>query len=229
MSQKIAIYQGEGTWYQGVVPGKLLSAHEIIEGGWEPTTSLFIMPGGRDRLYHAALQGAGNAKIRSFVELGGTYLGICAGASTAARGWNSIKDDRSRSARKEETLIFFWGRDRPRVRIRHLHLWQPRRFACSRPAHSAGPLPIPITMEAAISQAIFLPAASSPAMPIFRTSPPPSLTVKSARARPSSAASTWKSTPIRSDANEPHFAACIPFLRLSEAHRIRFWKKFVHG
>ncbi len=38
------------------------------------------MPGGRDRPYHAHLQGVPNQKIRSFVENGGCYLGICAGA-----------------------------------------------------------------------------------------------------------------------------------------------------
>lgn len=75
----IAIYEGEGAiWTEGP-PGERIRAASIIEGGLE-SVSLFIMPGGRDRPYHAALKGAGNAQIRSFVENGGTYLGICAGA-----------------------------------------------------------------------------------------------------------------------------------------------------
>ena len=85
MSEKIAIYRGEGAWYQGVIAGRPLSAQQVIEGGWEEETDLFIMPGGRDRLYHAALLGAGNLKIRSFVERGGTYLGLCAGAYYGCR------------------------------------------------------------------------------------------------------------------------------------------------
>lgn len=73
----IAIYEGEGaTWPH---PGERITARSIIEGDLQKFSWL-IMPGGRDRPYHAALKGAGNAQIRAFVEKGGTYLGICAGA-----------------------------------------------------------------------------------------------------------------------------------------------------
>lgn len=80
----IAIYEGEGAIWQEESPGKRISARSIIEGGLKGI-SLFIMPGGRDRPYHAALKGEGNAQIRSFVENGGTYLGICAGAYYGCR------------------------------------------------------------------------------------------------------------------------------------------------
>ncbi|SCU88158.1 Biotin apo-protein ligase-like protein [Cupriavidus necator] len=46
---------------------------------------LFVMPGGADLPYCAALNGAPNARIRRFVEQGGVYLGICAGAYYACR------------------------------------------------------------------------------------------------------------------------------------------------
>lgn len=46
---------------------------------------MFVMPGGADLPYCAALNGAPNARIRSFVERGGVYLGICAGAYYACR------------------------------------------------------------------------------------------------------------------------------------------------
>lgn len=59
---------------------RLASAHEIIEEEILQTSSLFIMPGGADLPYCAKLNGAGNKIIRSFVEGGGTYLGVCAGA-----------------------------------------------------------------------------------------------------------------------------------------------------
>ena len=47
---------------------------------WEKQTALIIFPGGKDVPYHEALQGEALKKIRLFVENGGKYLGICAGA-----------------------------------------------------------------------------------------------------------------------------------------------------
>ncbi|NGX44434.1 MAG: hypothetical protein K1060chlam3_00601 [Candidatus Anoxychlamydiales bacterium] len=57
-----------------------ISSKEVIEGNWQDTTSLFVMPGGRDLMYLRKLKNEGCAKIREFVEEGGSYLGICAGA-----------------------------------------------------------------------------------------------------------------------------------------------------
>jgi glutamine amidotransferase-like uncharacterized protein len=59
---------------------KRVDAQFLLNEPWEETASLLIIPGGRDVFYHAALDGAGTDKIRKFVENGGTYLGICAGA-----------------------------------------------------------------------------------------------------------------------------------------------------
>lgn len=44
-----------------------------------PSASLLVMPGGRDIPYHENLKGELNRKIRTFVEEGGRYLGLCAG------------------------------------------------------------------------------------------------------------------------------------------------------
>lgn len=52
---------------------------------WEKETALLVMPGGRDIYYHEALDGEGTSKIRKFVENGGSYLGICAGAYFGAQ------------------------------------------------------------------------------------------------------------------------------------------------
>jgi biotin--protein ligase len=41
---------------------------------------LLVMPGGADSLYHQYLKESGCDNIRKFVEEGGTYIGICAGA-----------------------------------------------------------------------------------------------------------------------------------------------------
>jgi biotin--protein ligase len=63
---------------------KRIDAKKLTEEDWEKEAKLLIIPGGRDVFYHAALNGRGTEKIRSFVREGGGYLGICAGAYFAA-------------------------------------------------------------------------------------------------------------------------------------------------
>lgn len=55
-------------------------AADIAGGILNDSVALFIMPGGADLYYCEKLNGAGNSAIRSYVENGGSYLGICAGA-----------------------------------------------------------------------------------------------------------------------------------------------------
>lgn len=65
-------------------------AADIIQGGClDSRPGLFVMPGGADLYFAEKLNGAGNAALRSYVEGGGTYLGICAGAyyACAALNW----------------------------------------------------------------------------------------------------------------------------------------------
>ncbi|QVL57326.1 MAG: hypothetical protein KFB93_08075 [Simkaniaceae bacterium] len=52
----------------------------LNEKEWEKETKLLVFPGGRDIPYDRNLKGKGTAKIRKFVEEGGSFLGICAGA-----------------------------------------------------------------------------------------------------------------------------------------------------
>lgn len=59
---------------------KTLDSHDLIRGDWVYNASLLVMPGGADLPYVAKLNGAGNNIIKTYVENGGTYLGICAGA-----------------------------------------------------------------------------------------------------------------------------------------------------
>ena len=56
----------------------------LIDDAWLENTALLIMPGGADRPYLTKLKGIGNANIRRFVENGGKYIGICAGAYYSA-------------------------------------------------------------------------------------------------------------------------------------------------
>lgn len=101
----IAIYDGEGARWEG--KGRRIKPQEIRRGELQ-NISFFIMPGGRDRLYHQILQGEGNAKIRSFVENGGTYLGICAGGYY---GCKRVEFDRGFPLEvcEERELAFFSG------------------------------------------------------------------------------------------------------------------------
>jgi biotin--protein ligase len=57
-----------------------VKAKNLTEDHWEEDCSLLIIPGGQDVYYHELLKGAPNQRIRSFVENGGVYIGICAGA-----------------------------------------------------------------------------------------------------------------------------------------------------
>ena len=58
-----------------------LNANELLQSaGWEQDCCCLVFPGGRDVPYLEALAGAGCARIRRYVEGGGSYLGLCAGA-----------------------------------------------------------------------------------------------------------------------------------------------------
>jgi len=94
MSLKIVIYQDDGVGAFGVqcllrtfkiFDVRLCSAVDVIDGTIFDSADLFIMPGGADLPYCQKLNGLGNAKIRQFVESGGTYLGFCAGAYYGCR------------------------------------------------------------------------------------------------------------------------------------------------
>lgn len=93
--KKIVIYADQGTSPYSVssiiwaLESLDLSRKFIIEkvtkdyfklDTWEKQTALIIFPGGKDLPYHEALQGEALKQIRRFIENGGKYLGICAGA-----------------------------------------------------------------------------------------------------------------------------------------------------
>lgn len=103
----IAIYEGEGASWSGPSYQRI-RVKEILEGRLDEL-SLFVMPGGRDRLYHKALMGKPNALLRQFVEEGGTYLGICAGGYY---GCKSVEFDRGFPLEvcEERELNFFPGK-----------------------------------------------------------------------------------------------------------------------
>lgn len=51
----------------------------IIKEPWQATCAAVVFPGGADQGYCRTLNGAGNRRIRQYVEQGGKYIGFCAG------------------------------------------------------------------------------------------------------------------------------------------------------
>lgn len=90
--QKVGLYVGTGTWAFGKIHFKkllfssgfsyqTLTAKDILNGALDNSKfSTLIMPGGKSWKYLKELGPAGARIIKSFVALGGGYLGICAGA-----------------------------------------------------------------------------------------------------------------------------------------------------
>jgi len=90
-----AIYVGRGTSALSIKGARamleergveviLVTAKELPKTLQEPNCRLLVMPGGRDRPYQASLGDEGARRIRQFVEQGGSYLGLCAGAYFAS-------------------------------------------------------------------------------------------------------------------------------------------------
>lgn len=91
MGKNIFVYADKGTSRVGVAsliqacknklgfPAKKIYVEDILKNALDEAI-MIIMPGGAANPYCEKLNGEGNRKIRRFVENGGTYLGICAGA-----------------------------------------------------------------------------------------------------------------------------------------------------
>lgn len=81
LAQTMAIFQELAS-----VPYSIhkIGFRELKGGAWTKDAALLVMPGGADIPYAKYLSGEGTTKIREFVEQGGSYLGICAGAYFAS-------------------------------------------------------------------------------------------------------------------------------------------------
>jgi len=93
-----------------------IDAKGVIEGSWTSSCELFIMPGGFDLGYKKKLNGAGNLIIKKYVENGGKYLGICAGAYYACsqvvfnHPENNVFSSRYATIDEKRELAFFEGK-----------------------------------------------------------------------------------------------------------------------
>jgi glutamine amidotransferase-like uncharacterized protein len=84
-------------------------AEDVLVHGCLDTADSFIMPGGADLPYCRKLNGVGNVRLKEFVNAGGTYLGICAGAYYACRSV-SFHVGRADEVSGERELAFFKAR-----------------------------------------------------------------------------------------------------------------------
>lgn len=60
------------------------TSEELVSSKWRENCRLLVLPGGRDLPYCKELNGAGNEQISAYIQEGGSYLGICAGAYFAS-------------------------------------------------------------------------------------------------------------------------------------------------
>lgn len=56
-----------------------VSGDQILKEPWMASCALLVMPGGADMGYARVLNGEGNRRIKQYVQMGGKYLGLCAG------------------------------------------------------------------------------------------------------------------------------------------------------
>ncbi|KAG0203093.1 biotin holocarboxylase synthetase [Mortierella sp. GBA30] len=94
----ILVYSGEGTSHTSIIHtvnslrsliGQHYDVMKIDAKGlhsepWEESTSLLVFPGGRDLPYVRDINGQANQKIKNYVQSGGRFFGICAGAYYAS-------------------------------------------------------------------------------------------------------------------------------------------------
>ncbi|WP_435641402.1 BPL-N domain-containing protein [Micavibrio aeruginosavorus] len=84
-------------------------AGDLQTGILNKSVNLFIMPGGADLYNCEKLNGAGNKILRHYVEEGGAYLGLCAGAYYASRDIKWAEGIEGHAIMGPRELNFFLG------------------------------------------------------------------------------------------------------------------------
>lgn len=117
----IYIYSGHGTSRESIEHTtlafkeatthtiKLLDEQQLISGEWLNSSKLIIFPGGADVPYVRKLNGKGNQVIKNYVEQGGSFLGLCAGAYYAS-GYVEFDQNGPLEVLGERELAFFPGK-----------------------------------------------------------------------------------------------------------------------
>lgn len=119
MSSRILIYQdyihSAGLLHRALTESfghdavRYADADDILGGILQENIAAFFMPGGADLYYCEKLNGAGNTNIRTYVEDGGIYVGICAGAYYGSRALAWAEDNPEKSICGRRELDFFPG------------------------------------------------------------------------------------------------------------------------
>lgn len=86
-----------------------VTGEQILHEPWQASCALLVIPGGADLGYARTLNGAGNRRIKQYVQLGGKYLGLCAGGyyGSARCEWEVGK--KGMEVVGERELAFFPG------------------------------------------------------------------------------------------------------------------------
>lgn len=122
-SMNILVYSGDGTARTSLshtistLKSFLGHSHDILpvdartlaDDPWSDTCSLLVIPGGRDLSYVRDLAGKANDRIRRYVESGGRYWGICAGAYYASSEIEFEKGDKVMEVCGPRELKFYPG------------------------------------------------------------------------------------------------------------------------
>ncbi|KXT18319.1 hypothetical protein AC579_954 [Pseudocercospora musae] len=78
---------------------QVISSDQLLKEPWPSTCALLVIPGGADSGYCRILDGEGNRRIKTYVNSGGNYLGLCAGGyygtskcefEVGRRGWEVV-------------------------------------------------------------------------------------------------------------------------------------------
>jgi biotin---protein ligase len=89
-----------------VVP---ISSSALLNEPWQSSCVALIVPGGADLPFCRLLNGAGNRRIKSFVEKGGKYIGLCAGAYYASKRCEFMQGSKTMEVMGDRELGFFPG------------------------------------------------------------------------------------------------------------------------
>ena len=86
-----------------------LSSTALLNEPWLPSCAALVIPGGADLPFCRLLNGAGNRLIRSYVQNGGKYIGLCAGAYYASSRCEFMEGDRYMEVVGDRELQFYPG------------------------------------------------------------------------------------------------------------------------
>ena len=84
-----------------------ITSDAVLKEPWTSTCALLVMPGGADLPYCRILNGDGNRKIKQYVQRGGAYLGLCAGAYYGSSKCEFMVGDKVMEVVGERELAFF--------------------------------------------------------------------------------------------------------------------------